>query len=188
MGKKNVGEKISYGISAFLILLVVALCFWINFYFGLVMLLFVGGVLWWIMVKRKKKVDQVLLSLAREFDFDVEKSALKYWQVRGEYKGYPVEIGVYKDFDAFGGIGTLLTALTGEAAWSTLNIRNFMGIKLVHNLNLPEGKILAEGFPAIATTKNEIYLFFSGVFASQEEIKRGLNKLIKTVSELKKTS
>lgn len=186
MRKRNLIEKISYGISAFLILMAITFCFLINFYFGLIMLAFIVGTLWWIMVRRKKIVDRVLLSLAHELNFDVEKSVLKYFQIKGAYNGYPVEIGVYKDSDAFGGVGTLLSALTGEAAWSTLNIRNFMGIKLVHNLRLSEQRFLAEGFPAIATTKNEIYLFFSGEFASREEIKRGLDKLVKAVVELKK--
>mgnify|MGYP000067794664 CR=1 FL=1 len=139
------------------------------------------------MVKRKKRVDQVLLALAQELDFDVEKSALKYFRVKGEYKGYPVEIGVHKSFDAFGGIGTLLTSLTGEAAWSTLNIRNFMGIKLIHNLNLSEESLSTKELPHVVVGKNEIFLIFPDVFPPREEIKKGLNKIVKKVEELKQS-
>lgn len=164
----------------------IALCFWLNIYFGLILLLFIVGVLWWIMVKRKKRFDQVLVALAQELGFDVEKSTLKYFRVKGEYKGYPVAIGIQKNLDAMGRAGTLLTTLTGEAAWSTLDIRNFMSIKLVHNLNLSQGLLLAKGFETIATSPNETYYFFPDEFPPKEEIKKGLNQLIKGVAELKK--
>jgi len=180
------GEKIGYGISALLLLLVLGLCFWINIYFGLAVLLFVLGVFWWIYGKRKKRVDRTLLALAQEMNLDVEKSALKYFRVKGEYRGYPVEIGVHKRVDAWGGVGTILTSLTGEAGWSALDIQNFMGIKLVHNLDLPEERLISKSFPYQVTGRNEIYGFFPDVFPTREEIKRGLNRLAKAVDELKR--
>jgi len=78
----------------------------------------------------------------------------------------------------------LLTSLTGEAALATIDIRNFTGIKIKHNLGIQERRVISDEFPLIVADKDEIYLMLSLVSADSGEIKRNLDRLCKLAKNL----
>jgi hypothetical protein len=178
------GEKIAFGFLGILLLGALVLCFWLNLYLGLFILIFSIFVFWWIYGVRKRKIDSAMAKVAKDTDLSFHKDFFKYGTLKGKYKGYETEIGVYNDLDAFGGIGTILTSITGSAGFSALNIRNFTGIKMKHNLEIKDRKIISEEFPVIVAQKNEVYLMLPHVSYNPGEIKRNLNKLCKVIDSL----
>ena len=180
------GEKIAFGFIGILVLSAIGLCFLINLYLGFFVLIFSVGVFWWIYGVRKRKVDHAMAEVAKDTGLSFHKDLIKHGTVKGIYKGFETEIGVYTDIDAFGGIGTILTSITGSAGFSALNIRNFTGIKMKHNLEIKDRKIISEEFPVIVAQKSEMFLMLPHVSYNPGEIKRNLNKLCKVIDSLPK--
>jgi hypothetical protein len=123
--------------------------------------------------------------VAKNTDLSFQKHLLKYGVLKGVYKGFETEIGVYADTDAFGGIGTLLTSVSGWGSFSALNIRNFTGIKIKHSLGSWQNKVISEN-PLIIINKDEIYLMLPTVLTDAKKIEKNLNKLCQTIESLSK--
>ncbi|MCP2520231.1 hypothetical protein NLD30_07280 [SCandidatus Aminicenantes bacterium Aminicenantia_JdfR_composite] len=181
-------EKIAFLIIGALVIFTFILCFWLNFYLGLFMLIFSICVIWWIYGVRKKKIDKVLADVAKDIGLSCNKSLLKYASLRGKYKGFETEIGIYNDIDAFGGLGTILASITGSGSMATLNIRNFTGIRIKHNLHFKKSKVISETFPKIIAHGNEIFLIFPNISDKKEEIKKHLENLINILRDLSNES
>jgi len=173
-------EKIAIGFLGLLLLTTVGLCFWIDLYLGLFVLIFSLGVLWFIYRVRKRKIDLAMAHLAQETGLSFNKSFFKYGTVTGNYKGFDVEIGVYSDLNAFGGIGILMASLTGEGVLAALEIRNFTGIKIKLPSEIQEKRLISEDFPVVIARKNELCLMFPYVSSDKKEIKRHLDSLCET--------
>jgi len=178
------GEKIAFFFIGILVIFTLVLCFWLNFYLGLFVFIFSVSVIVWIYGVKKKKIDKVLAEVARDTGLSYNKNLLKYGSLRGKYKGYETEIGIYTDTDAFGGLGTILASITGSGSMAALNIRNFTGIKIKHNLNLRKSKVISKAFPKIIAHGNEIFLIFPYISDEKEEIKKYLEKLINILHDL----
>ncbi len=178
------GEKIAFGFLGILLLGVIVLCFLINFYLGFFILVFSIAVFWWIYGVRKRKVDSAMSQVSKETGLSFKRHPLKYGTLKGTYKGYETEIGVYTDTGAFGGAGVILASLTGEGALATLEIRNFTGIKIKHNSEIKEKKVISDDFPVIVADKDEIYMMLPYVSADPKEIKRNLDRLCKLATNL----
>lgn len=178
------GEKIAFGFIGILVLGAIALLFLINLYLGIFVLIFTIGVFWWIYGVRKRKVDSAMHQVSIETGLSFTRDPLKYGMLKGTYKGFETEIGVYTDTDVFGGAGVILTSLTGDAAFSTLEIRNFTGIKMKHNSEIKEKKVISDDFPVIVADKDEIYMMLPYVSVDPKEIKRNLNRLCKLATNL----
>ena len=133
---------------------------------------------------KKKKVDIAFSEVAKDTGLSFHRSLLKYGKLKGNYKGYETEIGVYSDINAFGGIGVLLTSLSGEGAFAALEIRNFTGIRIRHNLELEKKKLISECNPLIVIDRDWAYLAMDSVCNASSSIKKHLHKLAETVCTL----
>jgi len=180
------GEKIAFGFLGILLLGMLVLCFWINLYLGLFLLVFSTAIIWWIYGVKKKKVDLAMAEAAKKTGLSFQRHPLKYGTIRGSYKGLETEIGVYTDTGSFGGMGVLLTSLSGKGALASLDIRNFTGIKIKHNLGIQRKEVISDGFPLIVADKDEIYLMLPHVSVDAREIERNLDKLCKVAGNLPK--
>jgi len=135
---------------------------------------------------KKRKVDNAFSQVAKDTSLSFHKSFLKYGTLEGRYKGHDTEIGVSSDTDAFGGIGTLLTSLTGEGALATLDIRNFTVMKIRHNLTIEDKQVISDDSPRIVADKNWIYLTLPHVSNDAREIEKNLDKLCRVINNLSK--
>ena len=175
-------KTIGYLLLALLLLGALALFFWLHPLMGLFMTLLMGGVFWWIYGVRKPKVDHVLEEVARQSGLTVERSRIAYHKLRGKFRGYDTEVGVYKSHEA--GVGAQLTVLTGEAGWSALDIRNFTAIKMKHGLPLQREIALSSG---IVATPREVVLEFPYVSQDANEILRGMKRLVREIKQLERS-
>ncbi|MCD6454556.1 MAG: hypothetical protein J7L62_04570 [Candidatus Aminicenantes bacterium] len=178
------GEKIAFGFIGILVLTAIGLCFFINLYLGFFVLVFSAGIFWWIYRVRKRRIDRAMAYLAQQTGLSFNKNFFKYGTVTGNYKGFEVEIGVYSDLNAFGGIGILMASLTGEGVLAALEIRNFTGIKIKLPSEIQEKRLISEDFPLIITNKDELYLMLPYVSSNEREIKRHLDSLCETASHI----
>ena len=176
-------EKIGYVFVAILLILAISLCFWISIYLGLFVLLFSIGVIWWIYGVKKKRVDEAMNKVAHRLGLKFYRDPFKYGIIKGEYRGYNVEIGVYTDFNAFGGAGVILTSLSGKGAFSALDIHNFTGIKIKLDSEFKESKVISDKFPLILMEGNEIKLIFPYVSSDPREIETNLLYLVNLVEK-----
>ncbi len=170
-------EEIAFAFIGILILGAIALCLSINLYLGLSLLIFSVVVVWWIFGVKKKKVDRAMAELAKDTGLSFNKSLLKYGTVTGKYNGIETEIGVYKDANSFGGMGVIIGSLTGEGALASLNIRNFTGIRMRHDLAVSGSKMISDNDPFIGIDKEWIYLALPHVSEDKIEIKNYINTL-----------
>jgi len=179
-------EKIALLVPGFLLLAASALCFWINLYLGFFVLVFSAGVLWLMCGVKKKKVDRAMSQVAEKTGLVFQKSFLKYGTLTGNYKGYDTEVGVYSDTGAFGGLGVLFASLSGEGILATMEIRNFTGIRMRHNLALDGEKIISEEGPCIVVDKEWAYLILPHVSEDKQELKNNLDRLYRVIKNLLK--
>ncbi len=165
---------------AFLVLLVagtIFLCFAINMYLGLSVLLLTAFSFWFYLGVKKRKVNLAMAELAEKTGLRFEKSLLKYGKVKGTYRGMEVEIAVYSDANAFGGSAAMLSAFTGEGALAALEIRNFTGMKIKHSKRIARQRILSPEFPLIAIDSKELKLMLPHVSSSSAEMRENLELL-----------
>ncbi|GAB4536493.1 MAG: hypothetical protein Kow0063_22100 [Anaerolineae bacterium] len=132
---KNTMKFAGWLIVALLILLALVFSYLLHPLIGVFMTLVAGGALGWAF-RSKRKVDVVLEEVARQSGLKVIKRALAYNMLCGHFQGFDTEVRVISSHDA--GAGTQLTALTGEAGWSPLDIRNVTRIKMKHDLPVQE--------------------------------------------------
>lgn len=178
------GEKIAFFFVGILVLIAVAICFLLNVFFGVFMLLFTVGVFWWTYGVKKKKTDNVLLELAKETGLSCNRSALKYYSLSGIYRGHEVEVSIERSLDALGGAGALLAATTGTAAYAAMEIRNFTAIKMRHGLSSVKDEIISNDWPKIVVHGEKLTLALPYVSNDKEEIIRGLDTLSEITDDL----
>ncbi len=181
-------EKISFVLVGSLLIIAIALTFWIHAALGLVVLLFCLAVFGYIYGVYKKRIDQVLAEVAKRTGLRYQKGTLTHGVLKGKYRGYDTEVGVYSSFDGMGGLGTLLTATTGMAGLSTLDIQNVTTIRMTHDLPVSEEKIISRDWPTVLVQRGRIVLSLPYVSRSADEIVRCLERLAEEVELLSRQS
>ncbi len=164
-----------------LVLLALVFSYSLHLLMGVLMTLVVGGAFWWAF-QSKRKVDAIFDEVARRSGLKVTKRALAYNTLRGHFQGFDTEIRVVSSHDV--GPGTQLTAITGEAGWSSLDIRNVTLIKMRHNLPVSEEMALPS---RIVATPSDITLVLSCIPRNANEVFKGMQLLIREIKQLEQS-
>lgn len=166
---------------ALLLLLGLGLSFSLHPLLGLFMTLLMAGAFWWA-ARNKRKVDRVLAEVARRAGLQVERRWLAYNILRGTFQGFETEIRIRGTSEA--GVGTQLTALTGDAGWSALDIRNITTIRMKHGLPLQEKTKLSS---RIVVTPTEAVLVLPYVPQDPNDVLAGMRQLARRIKQHAKT-
>ena len=178
---KNAMKFVGWLSVALLILLALVFSYLLHPLMGAFMTLVAGGAFWWAF-QSKRKVDVVLDEVARQSGLRVTKQALTYNMLRGDFQGFDTEVRVVSSHDA--GVGTQLTALTGEAGWSSLDIRNVTSIKMKHDLAVQEEMALSS---RIVATPSDITLVLSHIPRDANAILKGMRQLVREIKRLEQS-
>ncbi|HEY80926.1 MAG TPA: hypothetical protein G4O05_07605 [Caldilineae bacterium] len=166
---------------ALLLLFAVGFSFLIHPLMGLFNLSLVVGTFWWA-ARRKKKVDCVLAEVARQTDLRVERHRLAYNILRGTFQGFETEIRICGTSGA--SVGTQLTALSGDAAWSTMDIRNVTTIRMKHGLPLQKKTRLSS---RIVATPTEAVLVLPYIPQDPNDVLVGMRQLARRINQHART-
>lgn len=129
---------------------------------------------------RKKKIEAVLQELAEKSGLKYDKRRVRYSFVRGDYKGYEVEVGVYNGYSL--GKGLIGFSLTGHGSMAAMGISNFSAIKLKHGKKIKDKKRKGN----VIITSDELILNYPVVLDNASTLRNGLDKLVKIARKLGK--
>ncbi len=132
-------ERIASYVGFSLIIVAVALFWFIDIFFGLFFTIFVAAVLIWYL-KTKKKGDAYMKEVARITGCRFQSGGFGYGFVTGSYKGRDIEIKVNKDYNSLRGLAgfAISSTLLNSAAGVLAGIKNFTSVKVTHNAHVEE--------------------------------------------------
>jgi hypothetical protein len=159
----------------FLVMVGIALMFWIDLFLGSIFAVFCVFVCWFVFGVLKRKVDLFVSDAASKLGLTTRKHPFRYVSMIGEYKGRPVRIS-YESSTGFG-LGSVMVTGTAPPGLAALDICNITMLKMKHGGEIQKKRVLDQGPPVLVVRKDMVMIALDGICTDPRKLKEELNRL-----------